>query len=395
MNQTQTAFDRQILHTDLDSFFTSVEVLRQPQLRGRPLLVGGSSDRGVVAAASYEARRFGIRAAMPMRLARRLCPEATVIKGDYESYGQYSKMVTDILAERAPVLEKASIDEFYIDMTGMERFVGCLQWAKETKEIIVRQTGLSVSWGLSNTKTVSKIAANENKPNGAMHISGSEVQPFLWQLNVDKLPGVGEKMAHTLRCMGVTKLGTLAQIPRRLLEKTFGKTGLFLWDRANGIDPSQVLPSHKQKSMSKELTFQVDTIDVQLLQGTLARMVETLAYDLRKSGFCAGKVTVKIRYSDFQTYTRQVTLPATSSDHQLTLAALKTFDALYNRRLLIRLVGVSFGKLVRGTEQLSLFDAAGDVVPSKLPALYQQTDRIRDRYGEHKIGRASNYQLGV
>ncbi|MRS64634.1 DNA polymerase IV [Larkinella terrae] len=395
MNQNPSAFDRQILHTDLDSFFTSVEVLRQPQLRGRPLLVGGSSDRGVVAAASYEARRFGVRAAMPMRLARRLCPEATVIKGDYESYNQYSNLVTEILTERAPVLEKASIDEFYVDMTGMEKFVGCLQWAKETKEAIVRETGLSVSWGLSNTKTVSKMAANENKPNGALYVRAPEVQPFLWQLNVSKLPGVGEKMAHTLRCMGVTKLGTLAQIPRRLLEKTFGKTGLFLWDRANGIDPTPVLPSHKQKSMSKEMTFQVDTMDVKMLQETLARMVEMLAYDLRKSGFCAGKVTVKIRYSDFQTYSRQVTIPVTSSDHQLTLAALKAFDALYNRRLLIRLVGVSLGKLVRGTEQLALFDAAGDVVSSRLPALYQKTDRIRDRHGEQKIGRASNFKLGI
>jgi DNA polymerase-4 len=387
--------DRNILHLDLDAFFVSVERLRQPQLVNKPVIVGGSSDRGVVSAASYEVRPFGVRSGMPMRLARRLCPDALVIKGDHEAYGKYSKDVTAIITERAPVVEKASIDEHYVDMTGMEKFVGCMKWAQELKQAIVRETGLSVSWGLSNTKTVSKIAANEHKPNGAMHINPAQVQPFLWALDVEKLPGIGEKMAHTLHCMGVTKLGTLAQIPRRLLEKTFGKTGLFLWDRANGIDPSPVLPHDRQKSMSKEMTFQTDSTDVQMLRATLSRMVETLAYDLRKDRFCAGKITVKIRYSDFQTYTRQVTLPVTSSDHLLTLAAMKAFDALYNRRLLVRLVGVSFGKLVRGTEQLSLFDASGYAVEPKLPSLYQQTDAIRNRYGERSVGRADSFHLGI
>ncbi|MFD1141940.1 DNA polymerase IV [Larkinella insperata] len=387
--------ERTILHTDLDAFFPAVVVLQNPQLKGKPLLVGGASERGVVSGASYEARRFGVQSGMPMRLARRLCPEATVVKGDYQAFDRYSKCVTNILTEKAPVVEKASIDEFYVDMTGMERFVGCVKWAKELKQTIIRETGLSVSWGLSVNKCVSKMAANANKPNGALHIAPGQVQPFLWSLDISRLPGIGEKMAHTLRCMGVTKLGTLAQIPRRLLERTFGKTGLFLWDRANGIDPTPVLPSHKQKSMSRELTFQTDTTDVTVLRATLSRMVETLAYDLRKQNFCAGKLTVKVRYSDFQTYTRQVTLPVTASDHTLTLAALKAFDTLYNRRVLVRLMGVSFGKLVRGTEQLSLFDAAGQVIPSKLPGLYQKTDRIRDRHGEDKIGRAHSYQLGI
>ncbi|KAA9356883.1 MULTISPECIES: DNA polymerase IV [Larkinella] len=387
--------ERNILHLDLDTFFVSVERLRQPELVGKPIMVGGSGDRGVVSACSYETRKFGVRSGMPMRLARRLCPDALVLKGDYEAYGKYSRSVTEIITERAPVVEKASIDEFYVDMTGMEKFVGCLKWSKELKSKIVRETGLSVSWGLSNTKTVSKIAANENKPDGALYIPSTDVQPFLWKLDVSKLPGVGEKMAHTLRCMGVTKLGTLAQIPRKLMERTFGKTGLFLWDRANGIDPSPVLPHDKQKSMSKELTFQTDTTDVQMLQATLSRMVEGLAYDLRKDRWCAGKVTVKIRYSDFQTYTRQITIPATSSDHQLTLAAIKIFNALYNRRLLVRLVGVSVSKLVRGTEQLALFDASGEVVKTRLPNLYQKTDLIKLKHGENRIGHANSYHLGI
>ncbi|WP_460670514.1 DNA polymerase IV [Larkinella ripae] len=386
---------RTVLHTDLDAFFPSVVVLQNPSLKGKPLLVGGAGDRGVVSGASYEARRFGVRSGMPMRLARRLCAEAVIVKGDYQAFDRYSKLVTEILTEKAPVVEKASIDEFYVDMTGMEKFVGCVKWAGELKQSIVRETGLSVSWGLSVNKTVSKVAANEGKPNGALQVALPDVQPFLWSLDIAKLPGIGEKMAHTLRCMGVTKLGTLAQIPRRLLERTFGKTGLFLWDRANGIDPTPVEPSHQQKSMSKEMTFQTDTTDGQFLQATLSRMVETLAYDLRKRGFCTSKLTVKVRYSDFQTFTKQITLPATSSDHALTLAVLKAFDTLYDRRVLVRLVGISFGRLVRGTEQLSLFDAAGQVAQPKLPSLYQQTDRIRDRYGEGLIGRASTYHLGI
>lgn len=387
--------NRQVLHLDMDSFFTSVEVLRQPELNGRPLLVGGVGERGVVAAASYEARRFGVRSAMPMRLARKLCPQATVIKGDYQAYYQYSRMVTDIITERAPLVEKASIDEFFVDMTGMEKFVGCVQWSTELKQTIRHQTGLSVSWGLSINKTVSKVAANQSKPNGQLTICSSQVQPFLWSLEVSKLPSIGPAMAHTLRCMGVTKLGTLAQIPRKLLERTFGKTGLFLWDRANGIDPTPVLPYDRQKSMSKELTFQTDTTDCQLLEKTLSRLVETLAYDLRKGGWCTGKLTVKIRYSDFQTVTRQITLSATASDYPLTMAALKVFKALYTRRVLVRLVGVSVGKLVRGTEQLSLFDAQGKVLPTTLPVLDQQLDAIRNKHGQSAIGRAHTYQLGI
>ncbi|MFC5408251.1 DNA polymerase IV [Larkinella bovis] len=393
MNTTQFMDHRQVLHLDLDAFFVSVERLRQPQLVNKPVIVGGLSDRGVVAACSYEARVFGVRSAMPMRLARRLCPDALVIKGDHQSYSYYSKMVTDIITERAPVVEKSSIDEFYVDMTGMEKFVGCLKWSAELKKTIVQETGLSVSWGLSTNKTVSKVAANEAKPNGQLQVGPSRVQPFLAELDVAKLPGIGPSLAHTLRCMGVTRLGTLAQIPRRLLERTFGKTGLMLWDRANGIDPTPVWPHDRQKSMSKEITFQEDTTDVHFLHGILGRMVETLAYDLRQGGFCTGKVTVKIRYSDFQTLTRQITLPFTSSDHALTLAALTLFDRLYNRRLLIRLVGVSFAGLVRGTEQLSLFDAVGDVVSDRLTGLYQQTDRIRNKHGEDKIARGNNPYL--
>lgn len=380
--------DRDILHLDLDAFFVAVERLRQPQLVNRPVLVGGLGERGVVAACSYETRRFGVHSAMPMRLARRLCPEALVIKGDYEAYSQYSKMVTDIIRERAPVVEKASIDEFYVDVSGMDKYVGCLKWSTELKQYIVKETGLSVSWGLANTKTVSKVAANEVKPNGSLQLIPSQVVPFLAALPVGKLPGIGPSMAHTLRCMGVTKLGTLAQIPRRLLERTFGKTGAMLWDRANGIDPTPVVPEGRQKAMSKEITFQTDTTDTQLLQSTLSGMVESLAHQLRQGGWCTSKLTIKIRYSDFQTITRQITLPPTCADHLLIPAAIKLFNALYNRRLLIRLIGVSFSRLIRGAQQLTLFDEQGEAASATLPGLYQQLDLLKTKYGEPIVGRA-------
>jgi len=384
---------RHVLHLDLDAFFVSVERLREPSLIGRPGIVGGLGDRAVVAACSYETRRYGVRSAMPMRLARRLCPDAIVLRGDWQHYSQYSEAVTEIITERAPLVEKASIDEFYVDMTGMEKFVGCVSWSADLKERIRRQTGLTVTWGLSVNKTVSKMAASEVKPDGALQVVGSQVPGFLAPLDVGKLPGVGEATAHTLRCMGVTRIGTLAQIPRRLVERAFGKAGIKLWERANGVDRSPVVPLGRQKSYSREMTFHTDTTDVNLLRSTIERMTELLAYELRQGGWCAGKVTVKIRYSDFQTYTRQITLPPTAIDRVLIETALKLFGALYDRRLLIRLVGVNLSRLVRGTEQLPLFEAPQGPSKARLLALYQGMDQLRNRYGEGVIGRASSYHL--
>ncbi|QHV97767.1 DNA polymerase IV [Spirosoma endbachense] len=380
---------RHILHLDMDSFFVSVERLRQSQLAGRPLLIGGVGDRGVVSACSYETRRFGVQSGMSMRMARRLCPEAVVVKGDFQAYNQYSTMLTAIIRERAPVFEKASIDEFYVDMTGMDCYVGCRKWSQELKQTLVAETGLSVSWGLSVNKTVAKVVANEVKPDGGYQLAGSDVQPYLAILPVAKLPGIGPQLAHTLRCMGVTRLGTLAQIPRRLLERTFGKPGVMLWERANGIDPSPVLAFDRQKAMSKEMTFQSDTADSQLLQATLSRLVESLGFQLRQGGWCTARITIKIRYSDFQTFTRQITLSPTSADHLLIPAAVKAFQALYKRRVLLRLIGVSFSKLIRGAQQLSLFDESGAVSSTKQSNLYPHLDQLKSKHGEPIVHRAN------
>ncbi|MBC7408249.1 MAG: DNA polymerase IV [Arcicella sp.] len=382
--------NRAIAHLDLDSFFVSVERLRDSRLEGKPVIVGGNSDRGVVAACSYETRLFGVRSAMPMKVARQLCPDAIILRGDFEAYSQYSSMVTQIMVDNAPVVEKASIDEFYLDMTGMEKFFGTWKFVKELRTKVTKETGLSISLGLSGNKTISKMATNEAKPAGQLQISQGQEQAFLAPLSVSKIPLCGKVTTQTLRNMGITNIGVLSKIPLKMLEKTFGKLGTMLWERANGIDTSPIVPYHDPKSASKEITFEKDTTDVDFLRRVLLKLVEELCYELRKSGFCACCITVKIRYSDFNTFTKQLSIQMSASDRVMTKHALELFDKLYERRLLIRLIGVRFSKLVRGTQQLNLFDDE-----AKLAPLYYAMDRIRDRYGTDAIGRALNIDLNT
>jgi DNA polymerase-4 len=380
--------DRVVAHMDLDSFFVSVERLRDSRLNHKPVIVGGNSDRGVVAACSYETRAFGVRSAMPMKVARQLCPDAIILRGDFEAYSQYSSIVTEIMVENAPVVEKASIDEFYLDMTGMEKFFGTWKFVKELRTKVIKETGLSISMGLSGNKTVSKMATNEAKPAGQLQIFHGQEKAFLAPLSVAKIPLCGKVTTQTLRNMGINNIGVLSQMPLKMLEKTFGKLGTTLWERANGIDNSPIVPYHDPKSASKEITFEKDTTDVDFLRRVLIKLVEELCYDLRKSGFCTCCVTIKVRYSDFQTFTKQLNIQMSASDMVLIKHVLELFERLYERRILIRLVGVRFNKLVRGTEQLNLFDGGSKVAP-----LYLAMDRIRDRYGTHAIGRALNIDL--
>ena len=360
---------RAILHLDLDAFFVSVEALKNPALRGRPVVVGGSGDRGVVAAASYEARRYGIHAAMPARQARQLCPQALFVRGDFESYGRYSDLVTEVLQDQAPVLEKASIDEFYVDMTGMERFSGALRWAQELKKKVVHETGLSLTIGLSENKTVSKVAVGEHKPNGQVQIDYGQERAFLAPLDVGRIPMVGERTAHLLKTMGVYRVGTLAQVPVQRLEGLLGKPGRDLWHKANGHDASPVVPYQARKSLSAESTFSTDTTDVTFLRRELLRMLTELTYQLRQQQETTGCLTVKIRYANFDTHTRQVTLPYTSSDAVLLQAAQEAFERLYDRRLLVRLLGVRLSKLCRSGAQLALFDASACALSCSISAL--------------------------
>jgi DNA polymerase-4 len=378
-------FQRAILHLDLDAFFVSVERLQNGELHERPLIIGGTSGRGVVASCSYEARRFGVRSAMPMKMALRLCPDALVIRGDMESYSKYSKLVTEVIEEDAPLFEKASIDEFYLDLTGMDRYVGCWQWSQELRQKVMRETGLPISLGLSVNKLISKIGTGEAKPNGAQLVEQGTEKGFIAPLSIRKIPSIGKSTYQKLSFMGVRKVETLAQVPPRLLQREFGKHGISLWRKANAIDDSPVVPYHDRKSISTERTFQTDTIDVQLLRDKLTDMVSRLAFELRESQKLTSCITVKIRYSDFNTYTRQKRIPYTASDKTLLHYAHELFDKLYQRRQLVRLVGIRFSGLVHGSQQIQLFEDTQEET-----RLLQELDQLRKRFGAKAVLRGSS-----
>jgi DNA polymerase IV len=375
--------NRHIVHFDLDSFFVSVERLRNKDFIGKPLIIGGSSDRGVVASCSYEARKFGVRSAMPMRMARMLCPDALIVRGDMEAYSKYSNMVTEIIEEDAPLFEKASIDEHYIDITGMDRFHGCLKWTSELRQRITKQTGLPISFGMSPNKTVSKIATNEAKPCGQMEVIPERVRPFLNPLSISKIPMLGQKSYQLLRNMGVAVIETLSAMPLEMMQRVLGDNGRSIWEKANGIDNSPVVPYTERKSISTETTFEKDTIDIVKINELLLTMVEGLAYDLRKQKKLTSCITVKIRYSNFDTHTHQSRIPYTASDHVLITRARELFKKLYQRRMLIRLIGVRLSHLVEGHPQINLFEDTTEMVN-----LYQAIDRLKNRYGETAVIRA-------
>lgn len=376
--------ERTVLHLDLDTFFVSVERLINPQLEGKPVIVGGMGDRGVVSTASYEARRFGVHSAMPMRMAKRLCAQAVFIRGDMELYSRYSRLVTDIIADAAPVYEKMSIDEHYLDLTGMDRFHDCQLWSHELRQKIIRETGLPISFGLSENKTVAKIATGEAKPNGEKQVPVPYINSFLDPLSISKIPMVGEKTYALLSSMGVELIGTLRQLPPQAMERVLGKHGIDIWLKANGHDSTPVCPYQERKSISKEHTFEQDTIDIAVVRQRLAYMVESLGYDMRSQRKLTGCVTVKIRYADFNTHDMQQRIPYTAFDHVLRDTVNGLFDRLYNRRLMIRLVGVRLSELVNGMPQLNLFD---DNI--ELTQLYVAMDKIKRRFGEEIIHRTA------
>ena len=373
-----------ILHLDLDTFFVSVERLINTELMHRPLLVGGLGDRGVVAACSYETRKFGVHSGMSMKVARNLCPEATVIKGNASTYTKYSHLITEIIKSEVPSFEKASVDEFYADLTGMDRFFGTYQFAGELRQKIIRESGLPISFGLSQNKVVSKIATGEAKPNNQKIIEVGTEKGFLAPLSVKKIPMVGNKTFQKLVHLGVHYIHTLQEMPLEMLERVLGKNGKLIWLRAQGIDHSPIIPFHERKSISMERTFNKDTIDVTRLKATIQAMAESLAYQLRNGNKLASTVTIKIRYSDYQTYSKQTKIPYTSADHILVPKALELFQNLYQRRVLIRLIGVRLSGIVGGNYQINLFDDS-----EKMLNLYQSLDKIKNRFGEKSVLRAS------
>ena len=379
-----SAENRTIAHFDLDSFFVSVECLKNNKLIGKPIAVGGNSERGVVVSCSYEARKFGVRAAMPGKLAKRLCPELIFVSGDMDSYSKFSREVTEIIAEEVPMFEKSSIDEFYVDMTGMDRFFGCALYASELRKKIIKKSKLAISYGLASNKLISKVATDEAKPNGQLEIAYGEEKSFLAPLAIEKLPMIGKQTGTLLRNMGVETIAVLSEIPVEMMMNLLGKNGIELWRRANGIDETPIVPYHEQKSVGTENTFQSDTIDVAFLKRELIRMTEQIAFELRDNNKLAGCITVKVRYSDFQTVTKQAVIPYSSADHVLQEAVKQLFDKLYDRRLLVRLIGVRCSHLVPGNYQIHLFNDTHQSIN-----LYQAIDQIKHRYGEQMLIRAA------
>ncbi|MDV3622568.1 DNA polymerase IV [Elizabethkingia anophelis] len=374
--------ERAIAHMDLDTFFVSCERLKNSVLEKKPVIIGGG-DRGVVASCSYEARAFGVRSAMPIKMALRICPEALVIKGDMEYYSNMSHTVTDIIREKVPVLEKASIDEFYLDLSGMDKFFGCYQWTNDIADAVTHNTGLPISFALSTNKTVSKIGTGEAKP-GRLEVKAQHIQPFLNPLSVKKIPMVGPETFQLFSRLGVKTIQTLSEMPVDILQQLVGKNGTVLWKKAHGIDETPVVPYSERKSISTENTFSQDTIDIQNIQSILSGMVEKLCYQLRQEKWLTSTVTVKIRYANFDTETKQCKIPYTSADHTLLRYVLELFKKVYTRRMRIRLIGVRFTGLVHGCHQMDLFEDTEELI-----SLYQTLDKIKNRFGPSSVGRAS------
>ena len=378
---------RYIARFDLDSFFVSVEILNNPSLKGKPVLVGGY-ERGVVAACSYEARKYGIQSAMAMKKAMQLCPHAIVTSSSRGDYTKYSRWVTDIIASKVPLFEKASIDEFYCDLTGMDKFFGVSQYTRELREYIIQQTGLPISCGLSSAKFISKMATNEAKPNGFLEIPHGKEIEFLWPLGIEKINGVGKQTEQQLKTFGIYTIEDIARTPIEIMEKYVGKWGESLWHKAHGVGSADIDTEWEQKSMSHENTFDQDYTDIPFLHSELVRLTEKTAFSLRADEKLTGCITVKIRYSDFETTSRQETIDYTALDDQLIAKVKDLFNKSYQKGRPVRLLGVRFSQFIPITMQMSLFD--NNV--GKLN-LYKAVDDIKEQFGSKAVIKAVTSKL--
>jgi len=382
--------DRWIAHLDMDCFFVSVERLLDPSLVGKPVVVGGDPDgRGVVASASYEARRFGVRSAMASRRARELCPQLIFAPGHHHLYGEYHDKVREILARYAPGIQAASIDEFYLDFTGCNLLHGSIfPLLRRMRALIDSELGLPSSAGLAANKLLAKIGSRLAKPGGVMWIPPGAEAEILAPLPVRAIPGVGPVAGAALERLGVTRIGQLASIPPKVLEAALGSWGPELARKAQGESDSSVEEAGERKSVGHETTFAEDTADPLVLEATICHLVEKAAHRLRKAGMKAGGVTVKVRYADFRTVTRSRALPAASDrDGELLAAARELLFGAVGRRVRVRLIGVSLERLRAGSEQLGLFSAARD---ARLASLFPAVDRVRKKYGFDSIELATS-----
>lgn len=381
---------RCIVHIDLDSFFVSVERKFNPDLIGKPVLIGGSADRGVVASCSYEARKFGIHSAMPMKQAMKLCPHATVIRGSHGRYSEASRQVTQIIHDSVPLYQKTSIDEFYIDLTGMERFHDCYQLATDLRARITRETGLPISFGMASGKTVAKMATNASKPNGQLLIEHGKEKQFMAPLSIKKIPMLGEKTCQKLYQFGIEKIGDLQRVELKFLETVFGKHGRYIWERANGIDDSEIVPHGDRKSISTENTFEADVNDKRTIETVLVSMTEELAYKLRKENKVASCLAIKIRFANFETHTVQEKISLTAAEHILIPGIKNLLKKAWNGHRPIRLIGVKLSNLCQGSYQINLFEDNEERIK-----LYQAMDKINFKFGEKTVCRAAGMAIGT
>ena len=375
---------RIIAHFDLDSFFVSVEILNDPTLRGKPVIVGGR-ERGVVAACSYEARKFGIHSGMPSKKALQLCPHLIVSNSSRGEYSKYSRWVTQIIASKAPLFEKASVDEFYIDLTGMDKFFNPLQWTIELRQQIIDETQLPISFGLAGNKMMAKIATNEAKPNGYLQVPFGKEKEFLAPLTVNKIPGVGDHTHGILKLMGIVTIQDVSERTAEDLEERLGKWGIDLWYKSQGVHNGEVSQYHEAKSVSSENTFEENKTDIKFLKSELVRLTEKIAFELRQDGKVAGCIAVKIRYHDFETTSRQTTVPYTCADDEVIPVVKELFDKLYRKGEPVRLLGVRLSELTNDAIQTNLFDDM-----ERKSGLYKAIDNVKNRFGKNSLTRASS-----
>lgn len=375
---------RIIAHFDLDSFFVSVEILNNPSLKGKPVFVGGS-ERGVVAACSYEARKFGIHSGMPSKKALQLCPHAIAVKGTRGEYSRYSRWVTQIIAAKAPLFEKASIDEFYLDLTGMDKFFNPLQWTIDLRQEIINETKLPISFGMGSNKMIAKIATDEAKPNGYLQVPPGKEREFLSAMPVNKIPGVGDHTWEVLKAMGIYTINDINLKTKEELEERLGKWGIDLWSKSFGLHYGEVSQYHEAKSISSENTFDENKTDLHFLMAEVVRLSEKIAFELRQDGKTAGCIAVKIRYPDFETTSRQTTVPFTCADDEIIPVAKDLFHKLYKKGKPVRLLGVKLSELTNEAIQTNLFDNT-----AKKSDLYKAIDDVKNRFGKVKLKRASS-----
>ena len=383
---------REILHVDMDAFFVSVEEVLNPSLKGKPVVVGGDPDgRGVVSAASYAARRFGIHSAMPTAQARRLCPDAIFLRGSHSRYSEFSARIFEIMSHYSPQVEPMSLDEAYIDLTGCRKLHGpVLQSAERLHDEIKSKVGINASIGIASNKLLAKIASDAAKPNGMLWIAPGMEKKFLAPLAIDRVPGIGPKSSREFRRMGIKTINDLASLPKELLEEVYGKWGATLYHKSRGVCHSPVVgEAGESRSISRETTLEEDSTDMALLESTLSYQVEKVAAQLRDTNLYARTVTLKLRTSDFKTVTRTKSLDqATSEDYVIFQTVVTLFRALFTQRTRVRLIGVKLSSFTSDPcVQIDLFETTSK---KQWDRLYQGIDRIRGKYGFNSILRGTS-----